>query len=299
MNYKAYSNTPTTLKFLYYSNLLFNMSTIQVKNISLFIPRVFLNISKEFISDTFYKMGFGQVSRVDLVYQNKPKPYNSAYIHFESWRVNKLSENLQQRIFKEGKAKVVYDDPWFWIVLENTSREEMKPLEKLPERFIQGYYRSEELLTLAEAEQIIKENNETIHDFDVFVDIFVSRKQMSRINDLRIENLHYEAEISKYIDQIWDAEVEEIYDQMDELERLMEDEEFDAEAEEIYEQMDHAERLMEDEEFDAEAEEIYEQMDHAERLMEDEEFDAEAEEIYEQMDHAERLMEENERHFVC
>jgi hypothetical protein len=229
--------------------------SIQVKNISLFIPRVFLNISKEFISDTFYKMGFGQVSRVDLVYQNKPKPYNSAYIHFESWRVNKSSENLQQCIFREGKAKVVYDEPWFWIVLENTSRpEEAKPVEKLPERFIQSYYRPEELLTLAEAEEIIKENKECLDE--MIEDCSWSRKSWSRINDVRLINLHYEEEISKYHDQIWDAEVEEMYEQMDELELLMEDEEWDAEVEEIYEQMDHAEDLMEDKEWDTEVEEI-------------------------------------------
>jgi hypothetical protein len=99
------------------------MSVIQ--NLSLFIPRVFSNIDEERIADKFEEMNVGKVSSVDLVPQYG-KNYNAVYVHFEYWNNNEVALNLQSSILDPAKeARVVYDAPWFWIVLENKGRKQV------------------------------------------------------------------------------------------------------------------------------------------------------------------------------
>jgi hypothetical protein len=46
--------------------------------------------------------------------------YNSAYIHFEYWYDTVVSASFQERVRNPDKeARLVYDEPWYWIVLEN------------------------------------------------------------------------------------------------------------------------------------------------------------------------------------
>ena len=87
------------------------------ENISLYIPRVFLNITQEKIKSAFEKNGIGKVKRVDLV--SKVPEYNNAYVHFEYWNDTITSRNFQSHAKEQKGAKLVYDDPWHWIVLEN------------------------------------------------------------------------------------------------------------------------------------------------------------------------------------
>ena len=93
------------------------------RQLSLFIPRVFANISEQRIERIFYSLGYGQVDRVDFVEKkgiNGTGPYKSAYIHFDYWFDNDVADRFQERVRNPNKeARVVYDDPWFWIVLEN------------------------------------------------------------------------------------------------------------------------------------------------------------------------------------
>jgi heat shock protein HspQ len=48
--------------------------------------------------------------------------YNAAYIHFEYWYTNVVALNFQSRVLDITKeARLMYEDPWYWIVLENKS----------------------------------------------------------------------------------------------------------------------------------------------------------------------------------
>lgn len=91
---------------------------------SLYIPHVFSNISVEKISHTFESLGLGRVNKVDFVSKmGKTGEYNAAYIHFEYWYNTDAARNFQARVKNQDKeARIVYDDPWYWIVLENKSR---------------------------------------------------------------------------------------------------------------------------------------------------------------------------------
>jgi hypothetical protein len=96
-----------------------------VNNISLYIPHIFANYSKEDISKVFENLEIGKVKNVDFVSKigRDNKPFNAAYIHFDYWCNNSMAANFQERVLNpEKEARLVYDDPWHWIVLENKAR---------------------------------------------------------------------------------------------------------------------------------------------------------------------------------
>jgi len=97
----------------------------QFSNISLYIPHVFPNFTKEDVMEVFENQKIGKVSHVDFVSKmgQDGKAYNAAYIHFEFWCDTIANRNFQARICDPTKeARVVYDEPWYWIVLENKAR---------------------------------------------------------------------------------------------------------------------------------------------------------------------------------
>jgi len=99
------------------------MSSIN-QNLSLFIPHMFPNITEDRIASIFNTYSIGFVSRVDFVGKTDKngKFYNAAYVHFDAWFNNSAVENFQERVLNPNKeARIVYDDPWYWIVLENTA----------------------------------------------------------------------------------------------------------------------------------------------------------------------------------
>jgi hypothetical protein len=89
--------------------------------LSLFIPRVFLNISEKRIVAIFKHLDYGKVSRIDFVQKTGTNgKYKSAYIHFDYWYDNDVARRFQEKVIDpEREARIVYDDPWFWIVLKN------------------------------------------------------------------------------------------------------------------------------------------------------------------------------------
>ncbi len=65
------------------------------------------------------------VRNVDLIPKkdSNGKSYNAAYIHFYEWCDNIAARNFQERVLDKNKeARIVYDEPWHWIVLENKTR---------------------------------------------------------------------------------------------------------------------------------------------------------------------------------
>ena len=95
-----------------------------IKNISLYIPHVFANYTKDDIARVFNDF-IGSVKTVDLVVKRGKdgKTFNAAYIHFRSWHNTIATQNFQERVLDPNQeARIVYDDPWYWICLENKSR---------------------------------------------------------------------------------------------------------------------------------------------------------------------------------
>ena len=99
------------------------MSSV-IANISLYIPHVFANISKRMVAETFENLRIGNVKRVDFVYKRGSNgDFNAAYIHFNYWYDNVAACNFQERVLNPNReARIVYDEPWYWIVLENKTK---------------------------------------------------------------------------------------------------------------------------------------------------------------------------------
>ena len=103
-------------------NQTFQMSSI--KNISLYIPHVFPNFSKEYIADAFKNIG--EVSDINFVAKKdrKGKDYNAVYVHFSNWHTSKKAIAFYETVVDDIKeARLYHDDTcYYWIVLPNIAK---------------------------------------------------------------------------------------------------------------------------------------------------------------------------------
>ena len=99
------------------------------QSMSLFIAYVFPNIGLHRIINIFQEANLGVVSRVDFIKKidKNGKSFNNIYIHFHSWFESEEAQQFQDSIRDpEAKTTLQYDGPWFWIVLENTYKQQEK-----------------------------------------------------------------------------------------------------------------------------------------------------------------------------
>jgi hypothetical protein len=95
------------------------------ETMSLFIPHVFPNFDESYIAEVFEGLDFGSVHNVDLVAKmdRNGNTFNAAFVHFYKWTNSSMVENFQDRVKNPEKdARIMHDDPWFWIVLENKAK---------------------------------------------------------------------------------------------------------------------------------------------------------------------------------
>ena len=86
------------------------------------------------VSLLFSQLQLGEVHHVDFIPKTDKngKRYNAAYIHFAYWYDNSTAENFQERVTNpEKEARLVYDEPWYWIVLQNTGAKVEGPTAEL------------------------------------------------------------------------------------------------------------------------------------------------------------------------
>lgn len=92
---------------------------------SLCIPRIFNNIPDNKITSTFENLNIGKIKSIDIIDKigRDGSTFKMAFVHFESWNYyNSSAVNLRKQIEDPNLvAKIVYDDPWHWILLPNTS----------------------------------------------------------------------------------------------------------------------------------------------------------------------------------
>jgi len=91
---------------------------------SVFIPYVYRSVTSECIAHAFGTNNLGLVHHVDFVrmVDSKGKSYKRAYVHFTNWFDNNVADNFKEKVINSMKGtRLVYDDPWFWVILKNTS----------------------------------------------------------------------------------------------------------------------------------------------------------------------------------
>ena len=131
------------------------------QTLSIKIPRVFPQyINEEHIVQVFHEEDIGKVFKVSILRKRNDKktkiPIYTATIHFSVWYDTSIAYNLQQRILNGVKtARVMYDDPWHWIVFENKSRPRFSRTEKRIMRIAADTYKIQQ-----ENEQIQERNAE-------------------------------------------------------------------------------------------------------------------------------------------
>lgn len=92
-------------------------------NTSIYIPHVYINYTKERLIDIFEnKLRLGKIKNLDLVAKmgNNGKLYNAVYVYLEYWNDNETTRNLLSTLSEHEPTRLVYDTPWYWIVLKNT-----------------------------------------------------------------------------------------------------------------------------------------------------------------------------------
>lgn len=106
---------------------------------SVYIPRVYGNIPVEFISETFERLGLGVVDNIQKV--NRPGNAYMAFVYFKSWNIeNPAAINLAKKVNDpNAQARIVYDDPWYWIILPNTSKSKTQENDDENQEFIEEF----------------------------------------------------------------------------------------------------------------------------------------------------------------
>lgn len=111
--------------------------------LSLFIPRVVPEwASQEMITTKFKTLDIGTIQRVDFLEKvgSNGVKYYQAFLHFEMWEDNAATRNIQEKIVDpQQTAKLVYDEPWYWILLKNNNpltEEEVAANAALQERVL-------------------------------------------------------------------------------------------------------------------------------------------------------------------
>ena len=90
--------------------------------LSIYIPRLFGRCDKDVIIERFKSSNIGTINRVDLVEKknNNGLTYYMAFLHFDSWKDNETTRNIQTKILVEQTgARLVYNEPYYWILLKN------------------------------------------------------------------------------------------------------------------------------------------------------------------------------------
>jgi hypothetical protein len=96
------------------------MESIQLKNISLCIPRVSCNITKHDIEDVIKPLELGEIRNIEILTKKKEPntrdQKSCVFIHFKKWYSTKNAIYAHSLLTNDKDIKVFYDEPWFWKI---------------------------------------------------------------------------------------------------------------------------------------------------------------------------------------
>ena len=136
------------------------------QGLSSMIPRVFPQwVDEKLIIDIFEQQQLGRVYKVSIIYMKRESrrcghPMYKAFVYFSAWYDNIVAYNFQKRIFNKGNANVVYDDPWYWVAMENT-QQRLSNNDKRIMRVAYQNYLSEQMIEKISASIMKMENQLT------------------------------------------------------------------------------------------------------------------------------------------
>ena len=107
------------------------MTTIAKNSPSLCIPRAFGNITKKRVMEVMKECKFGMVERIDEISKvnEKGETVKRFFIHFKYWHKGWDAERNRLLSGDSERLKIVYDDPWYWMVKASDPAAANKPRE--------------------------------------------------------------------------------------------------------------------------------------------------------------------------
>ena len=78
----------------------------------------------EHVKDAFKMMHLAEIESAVLVPRSVggKEPYNNAILTVKNWQDNKSAKRFQLNMREkepEREARLIYDDPWFWVIKED------------------------------------------------------------------------------------------------------------------------------------------------------------------------------------
>ena len=138
------------------------------QHLSLVIPRIFPKwVDEAKIIKIFREQKLGEIFKVSIVRMPNKKgckyPIYKAYVYFSVWFESIVTQNFQDRIYsKKRQARVIYDDPWYWTVFENTEHVRLSNADKRMKRISLEMYKEDARLTRTIRE--MKKNREFLEE---------------------------------------------------------------------------------------------------------------------------------------
>lgn len=99
--------------------------------------------TKNKITEVFHNQDIGKVFRVDIIKKKVPDERKAKRTHiggdyirsahvYLNWYNTEANHNLQARIFNpEKEARVVFDDPWYWLLLESNRNQDEQRIQQI------------------------------------------------------------------------------------------------------------------------------------------------------------------------
>jgi hypothetical protein len=184
---------------------------------SIYIPHVFPNFDREYMTNVFEK--YGTVSQVDFVTKQDRlgKDFNAVYVHFSCLK-NESFKTCVEKGAENGGIQILHDEPWYWIVLPNKAKKHIpgdrKPRIDLGDASVirVSDFVTPEKIPLTRSETIRFPIKNYAEALDTMINSWTDTQREFTL-DMEEEN---DLESSYSFDA--DDEVEQIYNEMDEIE---------------------------------------------------------------------------------
>ena len=101
----------------------FDLSSFEASAPSICIPRVFPNITERRVWAIFENLGFGEVEKIDMIERTSKSgdTFKRVFVHFVAWNHSEEAQIVRQKLLGEEEVKVVYDEPWYWLLSASKS----------------------------------------------------------------------------------------------------------------------------------------------------------------------------------
>ena len=151
-----------------------------IQSLSFYIPSVSIeHANYQYFYDVFNTLNIGMVKRVDFQPKND-SPTFMAFVHMVKWYENEAVMNLQEKILNEDpnvhEARIVHDDPDYWVIKPNKN--------PIPDNYAEEL--AQVKLNMGTLMSVINKQSETINSLS---ETIKSVQYMNQVHDANIKIL--------------------------------------------------------------------------------------------------------------